>query len=152
MSESKTAYIATRRIKHNGVAYESGDPIELEEKWAEPLRKCRAIKPDDRPKEPKVELVDTEVAPDALAAITEGLQSLNLGDGTGEPNQPITAELGTPTNLPPEPEQQPEQQPQEDSANLSAMTVEKLKALAAERGIELPAKALKAEIIELLSK
>lgn len=148
MSESKNAYIATRRIKHNGVTYESGDLIELEEKWAEPLRKCRAIKPDDRPKEPKVELVDTEVAPDALAAITEGLQSLNLGDGTGESNQPITAELGTPTNLPPE----PEQQPQEDSANLSAMTVEKLKALAAERGIELPAKALKAEIIELLSK
>lgn len=148
MSESKTTYIATRRIKHNGVTYESGDLIELEEKWAEPLRKCRAIKPDDRSKEPKVVLVNNKVDPDALAAITEGLQSLNLGDGTGEQNQPITAELGTPTNLPPE----PEQQPQDDSASLSAMTVEKLKALAAERGIELPAKALKAEIIELLSK
>ncbi len=148
MSESKNAYIATRRIKHNGVTYESGDLIELEEKWAEPLRKCRAIKPDDRPKEPKVVLENTKVDPDVLTAITEGLQNLNLGDGTGEPNQPITADLGAPTNLPPE----PEQQPQEDGANLSAMTVEKLKALAAERGIELPAKALKAEIIELLSK
>lgn len=125
MSESKNAYIATRRIKHNGVTYESGDLIELEEKWAEPLRKCRAIKPDDRPKEQP-----------------------QVADGTGESNQPITADLGTPTDLPPE--QQPEQ-PQGET-DLSGLTVEKLKALAAERGIELPAKALKAEIIELLSK
>ena len=87
----------------------------------------------------------------AIAA-AEAEKQAQTADGTGETNQPITAELGTPTNLPPEPEQQPEQQPQDDSANLSAMTVEKLKALAAERGIELPAKALKAEIIELLSK
>lgn len=149
MSESKTAYIATRRIKHNGVAYESGDPIELEDKWAEPLRKCRAIKPDDRPKK-VVNIIDPHALADAFKAEAE--KQAQTADGTGEPNQPITAELGTPTNLPPEPEQQPEQQPQEDSANLSAMTVEKLKALAAERGIELPAKALKAEIIELLSK
>lgn len=130
MSEQKCAYVATRRIKHNGITYESGDPIELEEKWAEPLRRCRAIKSD----------------PNILAAIAK--QSLNIGDSTGESNQPITANLGTATDLPP----QPDQQPQDDSANLSAMTVEKLKALAAERGIELPAKALKAEIIELLSK
>ena len=135
MSESKTAYIATRRIKHNGSVYQDGDVIELEDKWAEPLRKCRAIKPDDRPKELKVELVNAEVAPDALAAITEGLQSLNLG---------------APTDSPPEPEQQPEQ-PQ-GSTDLSGLTVEKLKALATERGVELPAKAVKAEIIELLSK
>lgn len=145
MSESKNAYIATRRIKHNGVTYESGDLIELEEKWAEPLRKCRAIKPDDRPKK-VVNIIDPHALADAFKAEAE--KQAQTADGTGEPNQPITAELGTPTNLPPE----PEQQPQEDSANLSAMTVEKLKALAAERGIELPAKALKAEIIELLSK
>lgn len=131
MSEQKCAYVATRRIKHNGVAYESGDPIELEEKWAEPLRKCRAIKPDDRTKEQP-----------------------QVADGTGEPNQPITADLGAATDLPPEPEQQPEQQPEQPQGetDLSGLTVEKLKALAAERGIELPAKALKAEIIELLSK
>lgn len=145
MSESKNAYIATRRIKHNGVTYESGDLIELEEKWAEPLRKCRAIKPDDRPKK-VVNIIDPHALADAFKAEAE--KQAQTADGTGEPNQPITAELGTPTNLAPE----PEQQPQEDSANLSAMTVEKLKALAAERGIELPAKALKAEIIELLSK
>lgn len=145
MSESKTTYIATRRIKHNGVKYESGDLIELEEKWAEPLRKCRAIKPDDRPKK-AVNITDPHALADAFKAEAE--KQAQAADGTGESNQPITAELGTPTNLPPE----PEQQPQDDSANLSAMTVEKLKALAAERGIELPAKALKAEIIELLSK
>lgn len=145
MSESKNAYIATRRIKHNGVTYESGDLIELEEKWAEPLRKCRAIKPDDRPKK-VVNIIDPHALADAFKAEAE--KQAQTADGTGEPNQPITAELGTPTNLPPE----PEQQPQEDSANLSAMTVDALKALAAERGIELPAKALKAEIIELLSK
>ncbi len=145
MSESKNAYIATRRIKHNGVTYESGDLIELEEKWAEPLRKCRAIKPDDRPKK-VVNIIDPHALADAFKAEAE--KQAQTADGTGEQNQPITADLGAPTNLPPE----PEQQPQEDSANLSAMTVEKLKALAAERGIELPAKALKAEIIELLSK
>lgn len=145
MSESKTAYIATRRIKHNGVAYESGDPIELEEKWAEPLRKCRAIKPDDRPKK-VVNIIDPHALADAFKAEAE--KQAQTADGTGEPNQPITAELGTPTNLPPE--QQPEQ-PQGET-DLSGLTVEKLKALAAERGIELPAKALKAEIIELLSK
>ena len=55
----------------------------------------------------------------------------------------------------PEPEPEPNPKPAaepEPSVDLSKLTVAKLKALCGERGIEVPAKAKKADLIALLDK
>jgi hypothetical protein len=92
------AYTATRTIRHDGVRYQSGDLINLEERFAKPLLECGAV------------VVDAQA--EAARATVEQ---------------------------------------QTESQGLSKLTVEQLKALAAERQIDVPSDAKKADLIALLT-
>lgn len=136
------AYTVTRTIRHNGERYKDGDLINLDDRFAKPLLECGAVVVDAKAQAARAAL-DNQADLEQQA-----LEAERRDKAEADALAKAEAERAEREAQQAKAEGQSEQKT--ESQALSDLTVPELKALAAERKIDVPSSAKKADLIALL--